>query len=244
VRTELTPHQQLFENLLGFAADFRVVNNQNAQRSTKAQAIHIPNAISASFFSIPPKNPTTVPFEILIVARIDPRKDHITLLKALHILKEHVPQDLTTTLLGEVSDSQTQQLIDSVINDLGLHEIVQQLPATTDVIPYYASASVTVLPSTTEGFPNAILEALATGTPAIVSEAANKAEMIVHGYNGWVFPTGDSQRLAQLLETARNLLPDRYTQMAENCRSTAAPFTISRTMAQYAALYERAISRS
>jgi glycosyltransferase involved in cell wall biosynthesis len=179
-----------------------------------------------------------------MVARIDPRKDHITLLKALHILKERIPENLSTTLLGEISDPQTQQLIDSALSDFDLHKIVQQLPARTDVIPYYTSASVTVLPSTTEGFPNTVLESLATGTPAIVSEAANRAGLIIHEYNGWVFPTGDSLRLAELLENARKLMPDHYTQMAENCRRTAAPFTITRTMTQYAALYERVASRS
>jgi len=54
-----------------------------------------------------------------------------------------------------------------------------------------------VLPSRLESFGMVVIEALAAGTPVIVSDHAGVYEVIVDGQNGWVVPANDSAALAQ-----------------------------------------------
>jgi glycosyltransferase involved in cell wall biosynthesis len=61
-----------------------------------------------------------------------------------------------------------------------------------------------VLPSPVEGFSLATLEALAHGTPAVVSDGVPE-DLVVDGYNGLRYPFGDLPKLA---ETLRLLLTD------------------------------------
>ena len=49
-----------------------------------------------------------------------------------------------------------------------------------------AAADVAILPSLKEGFSNAVLEAMACGTPLVVSNVGGNAEIIDHGVNGFI----------------------------------------------------------
>jgi glycosyltransferase involved in cell wall biosynthesis len=52
-----------------------------------------------------------------------------------------------------------------------------------------------VLPSRLESFGMVVVEALAAGVPAIVSDHAGACEAIVEGRNGWIVPAGDGEAL-------------------------------------------------
>ena len=61
-------------------------------------------------------------------------------------------------------------------------------------------ASVFVLSSFYEGFPNALCEALYAGDLCIASDCVSgPAELITDGKNGWLFDVGDTERLEELL---------------------------------------------
>jgi len=75
-----------------------------------------------------------------------------------------------------------------------------------DTLAIIREAAVLVLPSQqSEGCPNVVIEAMALGTPVIVSDHAPLRELVTHGVNGEIFPTGNSSALAQrLLDLWRN----------------------------------------
>lgn len=187
---------------------------------------------------------STNTFTAIMVARIDPRKDHLTMLNALHLLHDRLPERFQMILIGETTDTATQSQIDSAIAEFDLSGIVHQHPPTHDITPHYAQADVTILPSTSEGFPNVILESFAASTPVIVSQAANTAELVTHGVNGWVFPTGDSQALANQIEAAWRTPAHQREEMGRSGRAIAERHSIPRMVEQYTNLYERALSRS
>jgi glycosyltransferase involved in cell wall biosynthesis len=65
----------------------------------------------------------------------------------------------------------------------------------------YTAADILVLPSSSEAWGFVLNEGMEFGLPLVVSEAVGAGPDLVHpGENGFVFPVGDSERLAEILE--------------------------------------------
>jgi glycosyltransferase involved in cell wall biosynthesis len=62
-----------------------------------------------------------------------------------------------------------------------------------------AAADIFVLPSHTEGLPNAMIEAMAAGLPVVVTPVGSIPDVVVNGVNGILVPPRDSQALAAAL---------------------------------------------
>ncbi len=99
------------------------------------------------------------------------------------------------------------------------------LPTREDVADLYAAADVFCLPSTSEGLSNALLEAMASGLPALASRVGGTAQTVVDGRTGLLFECDDEAGLssavrrfcaepalaARLGETARARALERYS---------------------------------
>lgn len=72
---------------------------------------------------------------------------------------------------------------------------------------YYRAADFVLLYSSYEGLAHVLLEGLAVGTPAIVSDRGGNPETITHGVNGFVVPYNDIDRLAAIINQAIQALP-------------------------------------
>jgi glycosyltransferase involved in cell wall biosynthesis len=71
---------------------------------------------------------------------------------------------------------------------------------TLDVQDYFRAADVFVLPSSREGLPVALLEAMACGLPCIASRLPGSTDVVIEdGVNGLLVPPGDSASLAHAL---------------------------------------------
>lgn len=78
---------------------------------------------------------------------------------------------------------------------------VQFLGFQTNPLALYRPGAVFVLPSRFEGMPNALLEAMGSGLPVIVSDASpGPLEVVRHGESGWVVPTEQVEELASAME--------------------------------------------
>jgi len=65
----------------------------------------------------------------------------------------------------------------------------------------YSKADIFVLPSFTESFPLTVLEAMSCGLPVIASDIGGIPEIIKHGSDGFLFRSGNSAELANLIVT-------------------------------------------
>ncbi len=65
---------------------------------------------------------------------------------------------------------------------------------------WYASADVFVFPSTTETLGNVVLEALASGLPAVVTDRGGPQDLILEGESGFIIPGNDTAEMADRLE--------------------------------------------
>jgi glycosyltransferase involved in cell wall biosynthesis len=65
---------------------------------------------------------------------------------------------------------------------------------------WYASADVFIFPSTTETLGNVVLEALASGIPAVVVDRGGPQDLVDEGENGFIAPANDVAAIADRLE--------------------------------------------
>ncbi len=83
---------------------------------------------------------------------------------------------------------------------LGLANVVHFPGWVSQPYDYYHTAGVFVLSSRFEGFPNALLEAMAAGCAVVATDCPSGPKSIVsHGVNGLLVPSGDPQALALAL---------------------------------------------
>jgi glycosyltransferase involved in cell wall biosynthesis len=66
------------------------------------------------------------------------------------------------------------------------------------------ASDLSILLTNWEGTPMSLLESLAIGTPAVVSDVADHRRIIADGVNGYVVGRGDVEAIANVLETALN----------------------------------------
>jgi glycosyltransferase involved in cell wall biosynthesis len=109
------------------------------------------------------------------------------------------------------------------------------------VLELLARADVFLLPSSFEGLPVSLLEAMAQGAVPVVSAVRSGVrELVRDGENGFLVPVGDvacfAERLALLARA-----PEKLACMSSAARATIAsgPYTVSAMCDAYVALFER-----
>ena len=84
---------------------------------------------------------------------------------------------------------------------LGVINRIKFLGKVREIDKFYAYAGMFVIPSRSEGFPNALAEAMATGCCCIAFDfVAGPNEMITNGVDGVLVPSGDTQKLAEAID--------------------------------------------
>ena len=106
------------------------------------------------------------------------------------------------TALLIVGSGPEEERLRNLAAGLGLGGSCMFQPSTSDVAPFLRSIDIFVLPSLTEGLSNSIMEAMACGCCVIASEVGGTPELIDHGTNGLLFPSGDRAALSAALAGA------------------------------------------
>jgi glycosyltransferase involved in cell wall biosynthesis len=174
-----------------------------------------------------------------VVARFDPLKGHHLFLHAAAEVARH-RDDCSYVLVGRGCDAGNDVLRDWIA-ELGLRDRVMLLGERSDVAELLNAFDCVVCPSLSESFPNAVGEAMACGRSCVVTDVGDCAHLV--GDAGWVVPPQDAtalaralERVAQLSEIERQLVGDKARLRIE------AHFALERIVAQYAAVYERALT--
>ena len=135
-------------------------------------------------------------FVACMVANIHAHKDHETLLRAWRNLVSGLPTGLPAPVLLLAGRVDQGDAVKELAASLALHGSVRFLGEIDDVAGLLGAADICMHSSRSEGLPNAVLEAMASGLPVAATDIPGIREAV--GPEGYRFlaPAGDPQALA------------------------------------------------
>jgi glycosyltransferase involved in cell wall biosynthesis/peptidoglycan/xylan/chitin deacetylase (PgdA/CDA1 family) len=185
-------------------ADAWQCNSRTALESLTAEGVPagridiLPNALDLERFSVPAPeerlaarqalalSPTAPVF--VSVATLFPVKDPMVLVEAAGHVRQALP-DAQFLLVGE---GPLRSALSKRIEELGLAETVRLVGAQADVRPYLAAADAGLLMSRSEASSNSLLEYMAMGVPAVVTDLPANRELV----EGQFFEAGNARELS------------------------------------------------
>ena len=111
-------------------------------------------------------------------------------------VKEHVP-----CVLVLIGDGPERKATEALVAELKLTDSVCVLGEQSDVPWLLQSSDVFILPSETESFGLAALEALSCGVPVVATAVGGLPELIADGVTGYLHPVGDVEAMARSVVT-------------------------------------------
>lgn len=180
-------------------------------------------------------------FVVATVGNIRPVKGHDIFLRAAAVVVSQIP-GVRFSIAGEVLDQEYFAQLQALIIELGLTGHVEFAGGVSRLREHLSGADIFVLPSRSEGFSNAIVEAMAAALPVVATDVGGNAEAVVDGVSGFVVPSEDVQMLAAAIVTLfRDPLKAR--EMGEAGRALAAErFTTGAMMRRITAAYARLLA--
>jgi glycosyltransferase involved in cell wall biosynthesis len=132
---------------------------------------------------------------IVCLANLRPQKDHENLLHAFKIIHKNEPL-ATLYCLGICMGDAYEHKIRSLIESLGLSNVVVLTGGVANPFIYLKRAAVGVLSSKSEGLPLSLIEYGLAGLPVVCTNVGQCADLLDNGNNGLLVPAGDSNELA------------------------------------------------
>jgi glycosyltransferase involved in cell wall biosynthesis len=168
------------------------------------------------------------------VGRLDRFKGGAVLVEAWKTLRESHPGARLHLVGGGMPEERTA--MEALIARLDLGSCVRIWGKQEGPEEFYREADIFVLPSLSEGMPNALLEALAAGLPCIASDLPSTRGIVEDGRSGLLVPPGDPAALAKAL--GRLLAdPDLRRELGRRGREHVEPWASSRIMESYLETY-------
>lgn len=128
-----------------------------------------------------------------IAARMDPVKDHITFLRAAALLSSRV-ENLRFVCLGGAGAPAFLEKLHVLARSLGVMHRMIWAGERADMPAALNALDIATLCSVSEGFPNAVGEAMATGIPCVVTDVGDAGELV--GETGFIVPVSNPAALA------------------------------------------------
>ncbi len=178
-------------------------------------------------------------FMVCNVAQIVRSKDQATLIRAIAKVDNGY-----LLMAGATRDKEYKEELDSLIRQLGVQNRVRFIGATSDVNGLLNASNAFVLSTSLhggheEGCPVAVLEAMASGTPCIVSDVAGSRDLIEHGKTGLIF---QPERTEQLADCIKELIakPGYGKALAEKALDKAyLEYSLDKEVNNFAAMYKK-----
>lgn len=162
---------------------------------------------------------STEPLRILTVGRLSPEKGHGILLEAigeLHNRGVHVH----STLVGDGPERSHLEALTARLG-IGAHTTFTGSIGQNRIAEVYSAADVFVLPSFSEGLPVVLMEAMASGLPAVASRITGIPELIEDGVDGLLVTPGRPDLLADAIAALADN-PSRRRNMAKSALAKIA----------------------
>jgi glycosyltransferase involved in cell wall biosynthesis len=190
-----------------------------AKRIVKTATVRvIPNPLDEQFIKRSSSDGENKRPSVVAMGRLVPQKGFDLLLRAFAQCVDRHPE-WSLRIFGE--GTERQRLL-ALAAELGIAGKLDLQPVTKEPERVLRESNLFVLSSRYEGFPMALLEAMACGLPVISFDChSGPREMISHGVNGILVPPGDARALADAMnrlmgnELERRVLSVRAVEIVE-----------------------------
>jgi glycosyltransferase involved in cell wall biosynthesis len=175
------------------------------------------------------------------IGRLSQEKGHIDLIRALvHLRERGLGVDYRIIIVG---DGPERTRLQEEARRVGVSSNIIFAGYDSDTAPYYSLADFAVLPSHSEGSPNALLEAMAAGLPAVCTRVGGVPEIAQDGVSALLVEKGTPAALAQALA---RLITDEELRgvFATNARRLSDHYSARNYCESIVSLYQQVISGS
>jgi glycosyltransferase involved in cell wall biosynthesis len=195
----------------------------------------IPNTVDAPAGAREPRQSTDRCSQLAAMGRLAPQKGFDLLIDAFARAAEDKP-DWSLSILGEGPE---RRRLEEQIHARGLDERVRLYGWVPDPAAVLRNCDAFVLPSRFEGFPNALLEAMALGLPAVAADCpSGPAEIIRHEVDGLLVAAGDVSALSAAIR--RLMLDDQLRgQLGAEAAHVVDRFSGERYFARWEAVFRK-----
>jgi glycosyltransferase involved in cell wall biosynthesis len=143
----------------------------------------LPNPVNAAIESYVPSEEVRKNNYLLCVGRLETVKAFDYAIAAFAVIAPEYPR-LRLKIVGK---GRLEGQLKELARHLGVAERVDFEGYQSNMIPYYMGAKATLLTSLYEGFPNALAESIALGTPVVAFDCpSGPSEIVVDGVNGFL----------------------------------------------------------
>lgn len=169
---------------------------------------------------------------IFNVGRLIPQKGQKYLIAAFNKISH---SNWKLVILG---DGPLRNDLKNQVKELGIEDQVLMPGSVIDVDSWYSKASIFAFSSISEGFPNALLEAMASGLPCVSFDCdAGPRDIIDHGRNGFVVKLRDVDGLTAILNDLINN-EDLRKKIGQNAIAVRDTFEIKKIGKEYLDFFE------
>jgi glycosyltransferase involved in cell wall biosynthesis/peptidoglycan/xylan/chitin deacetylase (PgdA/CDA1 family) len=198
----------------------------------------ISNGIDTSI--VPKRHYSTRPRRIAMVACLrEEKRIDVLIAAAPRILERHPDAEFLI-----VGDGPCRDQLAALARATAVFDRFQFLGHRDDVPEVLAQADLLVLPSQSEAFPNAIIEAMAAGLPVVATDVGGIPELVAEGHTGRLVPPGDADALAGALLDVLDQ-PERAAEFGRaGRRRIEQTYSFDRMVEQFETLYVSELERS
>jgi len=184
-----------------------------------------------------------IPFNtnvIGIIANFSPVKDHRLFVAMADTLRRRRP-DVHFLMVGT---GPGLRAIEDLIDKCGLEDSFTRVSTVAERADLYALMAVCVLCSKAEGFPNAVIEAMAAGTPVVAAAVGGIPELVTDGATGRLVTSRDPEAFADAVVWVLDHR-DASRAMAERAEAyVRQELPMDKMVAQYRALYAELLAQA
>lgn len=177
---------------------------------------------------------------IVFCGRLEPVKGLDILLEAL-VLLDNSYRDWTLDLIGEGSQ---RSCLEQWARDHGISDRIKFHGVQKDPLKIVCDKSLFCMPSRREGLPIALLEAMALGLPAIVTDVGYLSVLVKEGYNGFVVKPESVSHLAEKIMEFAGLKIEQREAFSFRSQEIAQQYDIGNCVGKYQETFERALSEN
>ena len=182
-------------------------------------------------------------YRIVCLANLRPLKDHPTLLQAMALVIQKLPE-AHLALVGSTNDTAYLQAIQRLISQYRLEKHVSLLGHRDDVMGILGACDIGVLSSTSEGFPMTLLEYGMAGLPTVSTQVGQCPEVLNDGRAGLLVPPGSPTHLAEAIVELLQSTDRRKFLGKELHRHVNEQFSQHHVLGKFCQIYESMLEES